>query len=479
MSSKGLHIAIKDAMKQMGDDIIISPKFLNILSDLSAFSDYPACRTILKDLQQSDDLSKIYKAYKKKGKSCTSEIDKISKSIQKTGKYKKALIAYVFDCFLFAFGAINSVGEPSSSAFDAYSRNDGNAINLDEELNDLKQEYTDLLERLAVKPNDLLHEPAGYYPAMAMNELYLIESKIQIVSDALGSNDKDWCKKKFNDKIAAFKFEKRQACDKELARLKKSYEGILHTALVVPSKGGYISKSAYYDTSKLTVISSVEDEIKRMYQEIGEPYDNWCENKKSSVLAQFKVSPQKRRSQIITRIGIPAAVAAGALWLGGSYVGSKGDIDKFNTDMNKANELIDQGNYKAGLLAYQEAKDGYDGSFFPGSYEGEAEEAIEQTAKTICNDANKLISQNRLVEAKNKLSEIPQEVVAGNQNLAKQVKESEAKISQAVEKAKDVLISNVAKNSGKLDSEGKKLLEDALTIDPDNYWLNIIKNKEK
>lgn len=479
MSNKGLHIAIKEAMKKMGDDILISPNFLNILSDFSAFSDYPACRTILKDLQQSNDINKIYKAYKKKGNSCTAEIDKISKDVQKTGKYKKALVAYVFDCFLYAFGAINNVGEPSSSAFDAYSRNVGNEINLDEELNDLKQEYVDLLERLAVKPKDLLHEPAAYYPAMAMNELYFVESKIQIVSDALGSNDKDWCQKKYDDKIAAFKFEKRKACDKELARLKKSYEGMLHTALVVPSKGSYISKSAYYDTSKMSVITSVEAEIKRMYLELGDPYDNWCENTKSSVLAQFKVSPQKRRNQIITKIGIPAAVAVGALWLGGSYAGSKGDIDKFNSEMNKANELVSQGNYKAGLIAYQDAKDGYNGSFFPGSYEGEAEQAIEQTARTICNDANKLISQNRLLEAKNKLIEIPKEVIAGNPDIDKQVKESLAKITEAVEKAKDVLISNVAKNGGKLDAEGKKLLEDALAIDPDNYWLNIIKNKEK
>lgn len=478
MTSKGLHIAIKEALLQMGNDIIISPQFLNILSDLSGFSDYPACRTILKDLQESDYLKQIHKAYKKKGQSCTSEIDKISKNVQKTGKYKKALVAYVFDCFLFAFGVIDNVGEPSSSAFDAYSRNDGKDINLDEELNDLKQEYIDLLERLAVKPKDILHEPAAYYPAMAMNELYFIESKIKIVSNALNSKDKDWCEKQYNDKIAAFKFEKRKACDKELARLKKSYESMLHTALVVPSTSSYISKSAYYDTSKLTVINSVEDEIKRMYKELGDPYDNWCENTKSSVLAKFKVSPQKRRSQIFTKIGLPAALAAGALWLGGSYIGSKGDIDKFNSDMSKANELVDKGNYKAGFLAYQEAKNGYDGSFFPGSYEGEANDAIEQTVSKICNDVSTLISQNKLAEAKLKLDEIPKEVLTGNENLEKQVADCNAKLSASIEKVKDVLISNISEHGGKLDSEGKRILKEALSVDPDNYWLNILKNKE-
>lgn len=480
MSSKGLHIAIREAMKQMGDDILVSPKFVNILSDLSAFKDYPACKVILKDLQQSGDLQKVYDAYKKKSKSCTAEIDTLRLAVQKNGKYKKALVAYVFDCFLYAFGAIGTVSEPTSGAFDAFSSGkDGKSPNLDEQLNDLKQEYTELLERLAVKPNDLLHEPAAYYPAMAMNELYLVEGKIRVISDALGTNDQDWCRQQYEKKVADFKFAKRKACDKELARLKQEYEAKLQAALVMPSGKSYISKSAYYDTDALNNLSSLEDEIKRMYQELGNNYDDWCENTKSSLLKKHSVSPQKRRTQIFTKIGIPAAVAVGALWFGGSYIGSKGEIDQFNSDMNKANELVENGNYRAGFLAYQEAKDGYDGSFFPGSYEGEADEAIEQAVTKVCAEAEELISNNQYTAAKAKLNEIPSQVISGNAELEQKVNACKATLNAAVSAILEKLISNISQNGGKLDAEGKKMLDEALLVSPDDYWLKIMKDKEK
>ena len=480
MNSKGLHIAIKDAMKQMGDDVIVSPQFVNILSDLSAFSDYPSCKVILKDLQQSGELQKIYDAYKKNGKKCTTEIDALRKSIQNNGKYKKALVAYVYDCFLFAFGSIGSVSEPTSGAFDAMSSGqNGQPLDLYEQLNDLKQEYNDLLERLAVKPTDILHEPAAYYPAMAMNELYLVEAKIQIVSNALGKRDETWCHQQLEKKIGAFKFAKRQNCDKELARLKKEYESKLQAALVIPSKKNYISKSAYFAADALDGLSSLEDEIRRMYQEIGDNYDDWCDKMKSMILAAHGVSPKQRRNQIITKIGIPAALAAGALWLGGSYVGSKGEIDQFNNDMSRANELVAEGHFREGFLAYQEAKDGYDGSFFPGSFEGDADEAIETTVKMLCAEASELISNNQLVAAQAKLNEIPESVITSNKDLEIQVKDCQDNLKLAVANIKDSLLTNISENGGKLDSEGKKMLEEGLLAAPDDYWLNFIKSKEK
>ena len=480
MSSKGLHNAIKEAMKQMGDDIIISPKFINVLSDLSAFSDYPSCKVILKDLQQSDTLQKIYGAYKKKGKKCTSDIDALRKSAQKNGKYKKALVSYVYDCFLFAFDAIGVVNEPTSGAFDAMSSGqNGQTLDLDEQLNDLKQEYNDLLERLAVKPTDILHEPAAYYPAMAMNELYLVEAKIQIVSNALGKRDDTWCHQKFEKKIGEFKLAKHQTCSNELARLKKEYNTKLQAALIIPSKKSYISKSAYFEADALDNLSSLEDEIRRMYRELGHSYDDWCENSKSSLLAQHGVTPKQRRNQIITRIGIPAAVAAGALWLGVSYAGSKGEIDQFHDEMNKANELVADGHFREGFLAYQEAKDGYDGSFFPSSYEGDVDEAIETTVKMVCIEAGELISNNQFVAAQAKLNEIPESVISGNQDVEKQVKDCQDKLKAAVLKIKDTLLLNISKNGGKLDGDGKKLLEEGLLVSPEDYWLNFIKSKEK
>lgn len=467
-------------MKQFGDDILASPKLVNYLADYSAFRDYPACKVILKDLQEQGEMQKVYDAYKKKGKQSRQELDKLRKAVQSKGKYKRGLIAYVYDCLLFAFGAVSSVSEPSSGAFDAFSNSDsGSAQNLDEQLNDLKQEYNDLLSRLAVTPKNLLRDPAGYYPAMAMNELYLIESKIQVISEAIGLQEKNWCHDKFSKKIADFKQKKKQACEKELSRLQKDYLSKLKTALVIPAGKSYISKSAYYDTDALNDISSLEEDIRRMYQELERPYDNWCENEKRTLLAQHSVSPQKRRTQILSRIVAPSVIALAGLWAGGSYVSSKGDIDKFNESMAKANEQVEQGNYTSAFMTMQGAKDGYDGSFFPGSYESEADEAIEQTVEKVCAEAENLISANKYSAAKAMIANIPEKVLSEDVNLKERVQKVVGKLETAVGSTKEKLIENISQNSGKLDEQGKQLLEEALLVSPDDYWLKFIKSKEQ
>jgi len=37
----------------------------------------------------------------------------------------------------------------------------------------------------------------------------------------------------------------------------------------------------------------------------------------------------------------------------------------------------------------------------------------------------------------------------------------------------------VSANNGKLNEDGKKLLEELLELSPDDYWLKFIKNKEQ
>lgn len=58
------------------------------------------------------------------------------------------------------------------------------------------------------------------------------------------------------------------------------------------------------------------------------------------------------------------------------------------------------------------------------------------------------------------------------ENLIKQ-------IESAIEKDKNTLILNIATNNGKLNAVGKKLLKQLLEICPEDYWLNIIQQKQK
>lgn len=56
-------------------------------------------------------------------------------------------------------------------------------------------------------------------------------------------------------------------------------------------------------------------------------------------------------------------------------------------------------------------------------------------------------------------------------------REMRAKLEKKVEEGKPLLISNIKKNKGKLDTCGLELLSELLAIAPNDYWLNIIKNK--
>lgn len=721
MSSEDLHIAIGKAMKQMGDNIIASPQFVNILSDLSAFRDIPACKVILKDMQESGVLSQVYDAYQQKGKSCIAELDTIKKAVNKNGKYKRPHVTYIFDCFLYAFGAINDVKAPEINAYDAFANQGSILDTLNDRLEDLKSEYQDLLYKGIVLPKNRLTDPAGYYTTQTMNELYLISSKYRVIADALQSKDVDyfWCQNKLKEQLDKYAAQKKQACERELTRLKDLYNSVLKKAepnsdpkkkrptdidsqsiaklspietdirkmydelgvhyddwcfdlkkariedfvkiyiagcesrlnelkdaykqrldkanankdpqkekptdlddksiadlskiekdiksqyreagieyddwcsterylrlvdfrnayfatreerlkelkkeyldclnqaqrdslgALVSPKGidsesekklsriqtlikscyidlerqyddwcevelgkkikklqsdfviqcaselnklkadyanklehealvthkGLISRSAEFDEAVLQSLRPLEEDIKTTYRNVNRTYDNFCENTQSEILERHYVSPQKRRNQILTRIVAPLVIAAFPISWGTQYMMYKGDIDKFDDQMIKANGFVDQGNLSSALMAYDQAADDYEHSFL--GKKGEAEKAIDELVDRICIEAEDLISQNRFAAASAKINEIPDNIISENSEIKQKVSSTQAKLASAINSVVNSLITNISSNGGKLNADGKKMLDEALLVSPNDYWLNFIKNKEK
>lgn len=64
------------------------------------------------------------------------------------------------------------------------------------------------------------------------------------------------------------------------------------------------------------------------------------------------------------------------------------------------------------------------------------------------------------------------------QNLDKYNK-AKTELSKAVENGLNNIIGNISNNNGKLDAKGRDVLNELLKINPNDYWLNFIKNKEK
>ncbi len=155
----------------------------------------------------------------------------------------------------------------------------------------------------------------------------------------------------------------------------------------------------------------------------------------------------------------------------------KGDIDKFDDQMIKANGFVDQGNLSSALMTYDQAADDYDHSFL--GKKGEAEKAIDELVDRICNEAEDLISQNRFAAASAKINEIPDNLISENSEIKQKVSSTQAKLTSAINSVVNSLITNISSNGGKLNADGKKMLDEALLVSPNDYWLNFIKNKEK
>lgn len=97
---------------------------------------------------------------------------------------------------------------------------------------------------------------------------------------------------------------------------------------------------------------------------------------------------------------------------------------------------------------------------------------------------------NLLVEAENNPEKLVEAQVALKTEQTMDLNKSEkreidqklnqviSKIDTMVDNGRNSLLLNISSNGGKLNEEGKNLLEQLLKMNPDDYWLNFMKEKE-
>lgn len=89
------------------------------------------------------------------------------------------------------------------------------------------------------------------------------------------------------------------------------------------------------------------------------------------------------------------------------------------------------------------------------------------------------MGQKKLVAASALLKSLPQKVVAENNVNIEKVKTAQNLLDTEIADGLENLITNISQNKGHLDAESQKLLDELLTINSNDYWLNFIKNREK
>lgn len=478
MDSKELYIAIQDVVKERGESILTSPQFVNILADYSAFKAYPACKIIMRDMLQTGEIEKIYQTYKTKGKNCKEDIEGFCRSKQKEGKFKYKLVSYTYNSFLVAFGCASKIEGLENEGFEAYAKTDF-LDSLSEQLENLKQDYLDILNKKAVLPKNLLTDPAGYYPATIANELYLVEAKYKVIASAINEKDLDWCQKQKAKHMEKFREEKRNFCQQKLLELKTQYIEELKKILII-SRPRILRPNPYFLEDDLARLEPLETNIKTLYTQLGEKYDDFCKESQDELLDLYYLPPTKRISQIVVKILMPAIFIIFILLVAISWINSSKSREHFNKLMDEASEMSERGNYTSALGLYQEAGSSYqDDEFLSSFYQGQADDAIKNTVANICAKVEELASSKDFSSAQKELASMPQEAIEIDSETKLLVEQTTEKLKQAASDSRDVLMENVSTNGGKLDHGGEDILNEALKVVPDDYWLNIIKKKNK
>ena len=391
--NKTLPEYIQEVILQYGNDVVKSIRLSNILDDVASFDDFPAAKPVLRTLLKAgygERLLDVKKDWKLKLNSYTTEI------CQNYG-FQQDIVTYLLSSIVYGLGISTVVPQYASKgktgvSSSASHTNKANTIgDLKGELNAQKKEYRRLLDTLLVIPA----KTSAYYPASALTKLSLVEGKIKILSDALKTNDADWC---------------RQEKEK-------------------------ILQAHYRDTASL-----------------------------------------KRKAY--TKV----AVVATALLIGGmygtSYVSSLGDIEAFNQTVQKGDAFMSSGLYDQALASYSEAYTNYD-AFNSSSYKEDAFQKMEGVIDQLIEKGK--TDNPSLLQAKNALQSQLQLNIPSSRRTSLQEKLNgvETEIASRVDNGRNTLILNVSANNGKLNEDGKKLLNELIELSPDDYWLKFIKNKEQ
>lgn len=475
-----LHEAIKELVAQFGENIVTEVRLANLLADLNGYQDYPAMKMVLKDILKAGYGKKLFDIYSKDAQNAIRKSVNYAQTFAIESNYKEDLVSYAFDCVLFALGCITTINEPMTKGYDPYTKGNGDILdNLANQLASLQKQYLDLLDRLVTLPQNIYKDAPGYYSTEALNKLYAVEAKIAVIIKETNSTvSLDWCTNKRTEKIEYFKKQKTDAVAKGLDELRCQYKTLLASLIIVPKKFG-IKRSGHYDDNGEKKLSSVEDDIKLNYYNMGNTYDNWCEKEKNKYLAKYHIDNKSVALQLSAKIGIPAAIFIGASGTGISYMTSSSAIEQFEHTIALGEQQATAGEYGKAIQLFSDAKNNYTASFRPRHYQGIAVEHIKEIVNNVTQSSVKMVEEGRLIDANTLLSSLPQEVISKNKQLSEQYNSAKSALDKAINDGLDNLISDIASNHGKLSDTSKQKLNELLKINPNDYWLNFIKNKEK
>lgn len=259
----------------------------------------------------------------------------------------------------------------------------------------------------------------------------------------------------------------------ELVSQKKEYEHLLASLLVKPAK-----TCAYYPASALTKLGLVEGKIRLLCEALKIDDSGWCEKAKEKILNAHYKDNSSLKKKTYSMIAVIAAVAIICGAYGTSYVNSLREIESYKKTVQKGDTFMASGLYDQAIASYKDAYTNYD-AINSSKYKNEAFQKMGEVTDRLI-EAGKTDNMSLLAAKQAIQSELQLNLSSSDRsNLQEKLQNVEVEINNRVESGRNTLILNVSANSGKLNSDGRKLLDELLEFLPNDYWLNFIKNKDK
>ena len=153
------------------------------------------------------------------------------------------------------------------------------------------------------------------------------------------------------------------------------------------------------------------------------------------------------------------------------YWSSSDDREQFEKSMFSGNSFMSSGDYANALESYKNA---YTNSR---NHKEDAIKKIDDMGGGLMKEGetnNKSLRQAYQVVESALHMELNQ---VDKEQLTAKKEELEKTINERTDNGRNTLITIISANNGKLDENGKQLLEDLLQLSPDDYWLNFVKKK--
>lgn len=351
---------------------------------------------------------------------------------------------------------------------------------IEKALNDLmislEAQYKAIMEKSVVVEDDEFGLKSATFSPQSTSDVSEIERKIIIIGNRRNEDRRDWITKTKKAFLAS-KSSPISARKSIVEQLKKEYGNRL-SQLDKNIKAGEIDFSD-------SVLIELRHKLIYLGDIVGSDMDKWCNSENEKLIAErnARYVKIKRRNKIIS------IAASTVLFIGGyngaSYISSSDARTAYETTMSSADKELADGNYAVALELYQQAATDYN-SYHSSKYKSNAHSQAAIASDRIVADwmdkVNPMLQSGQVTQAKALSLALPQNLVLDGTSaeihkaLTEQI---DNEFSNKTKKIVDELLNDIYTHRGKLSDAGKKELEAMIAIMPDDYWLNMIMEKQK